>query len=97
MTLYGTSSESQHGDHTDWCVDLGDGKNLKDGNLNLELRSIQEADVVASADCLPFKDDYIDVIHANSLTPHFDNLNAAFGERSSILQPGSHIPRTLVW
>lgn len=74
-----------------WRVDLGGGKDSEDGYLNLELRPIPEADVVASADCLPFKDDTIDAIHASSLTPHFEDLNAAFEEWSRVLKPGGEL------
>ncbi|WP_081638646.1 methyltransferase domain-containing protein [Salinarchaeum sp. Harcht-Bsk1] len=72
-------------------VDLGGGKNPLDDHINVDLRKLPEVDIVATADDLPFADCTVDRIHANSLVPHIDNLNAAMDEWSRVLTEGGEL------
>lgn len=69
-------------------VDLGGGRNPVKGHINVDLRPLDEVDVVAPADDLPFQDGVVNRIHANSLIPHLEDLNKAFAEWSRVLAPG---------
>lgn len=72
-------------------IDLGGGRDPKDGYLNVDLRAAPEVDMLGSADCLPLADESVDRIHANSLVPHLPDLNAAMEEWSRVLKPGGEL------
>lgn len=72
-------------------VDLGGGTDPEPAHLNIDLRPTESVDVAASADNLPFEDESIDRIHANSLVPHLPDLNEAVEEWSRVLKPGGEL------
>lgn len=73
-------------------VDLGGGREPLDDHVNVDLRDLPEVDVVCSADDLTaFADASVSRLHANSLIPHLDDLNAAMTEWSRVLEPGGEL------
>lgn len=72
-------------------LDLGGGKDPLDDHLNVDLRELPEVDIVARADDLPFADESVDRIHANSLIPHLADLNEAMSEWFRVLKPGGEL------
>lgn len=69
-------------------IDIGGGREPRPGHVNVDLRQIPEVDLMADAATLPFADNSIDHIHANSLVPHIPDLNQAMEELSRVLSPG---------
>lgn len=72
-------------------LDLGAGRNPIEGHLAVDLRATPETDLMASADDLPFADESVDRIHANSLLPHLHDYTAAFEEWNRVLKPGGEL------
>lgn len=72
-------------------LDLGGGKDPLAEHINVDLRNLPDVDVVATADDLPFADESIDRIHANSLVPHIKDMNKAMTEWSRVLAPGGEL------
>lgn len=72
-------------------LDLGAGKDPLSDHLAVDLRATDETDILASADNLPFADETVDRIHANSLLPHLDDYSTAFEEWNRVLKPGGEL------
>lgn len=77
--------------HATLKLDLGGGKDPLEDHVNVDLRELPEVDIIASADDLPFADESVDRIHANSLVPHIPDLNTAMEEWSRVLKPGGEL------
>lgn len=72
-------------------LDLGAGKDPLSGHLAIDLRQTAKTAILASADNLPFDDETVDRVHANSLIPHLTDYTEAFEEWSRVLKPGGEL------
>lgn len=72
-------------------LDIGAGRDPLPGHLAVDLRKTAETDVMASADCLPFADETVDRVHANSLIPHLTDYTVVFEEWDRVLKSGGEL------
>lgn len=72
-------------------LDIGAGRDPLSGHMAVDLRLTPETDIIASADDLPFANETIERIHANSLLPHLADYAEAFEEWSRVLKPGGEL------
>lgn len=76
--------------HSDgWVLDLGAGGKLHsaDNVLQVDIFRYPMTDVVATADCLPFKDNAFSAVISQAVFEHLQYPEAAAGEIRRVLQP----------
>ena len=71
-------------------IDIGCGKNKKEGFIGIDIDKNTHPDIVASALELPFEDDSIDEVHSSHLVEHFNPQEAQkfFDEIYRVLKKG---------
>jgi len=71
-------------------LDLGCGRNKREGYVGVDADSGVGADIVASALDLPFEDESVDEVHSSHLVEHFDPSDAQkfFDEVFRVLKKG---------
>ena len=73
-------------------LNLGCGKNYKEGWTNLDLNRKIKADIYANLEKkLPFKDDTFDYVYASHVLEHIHNLIGLMGELKRICKKGAVI------
>ena len=72
-------------------LDIGCGKNKRDGFIGIDIDSNSDADITASALNLPFKNSSVDEISSSHLVEHFSpvDLQKFFDEIYRVLKPGA--------
>ncbi len=78
-------------------IDLGCGRHKLPGALGVDFLDLPGVDVVANLnERLPFEDSSYDVVHANQVFEHIQNMIELVGECHRILRPGGllviHVP-----
>jgi len=71
-------------------LDVGCGEN-KRGNLGVDIRRTNAVDVLASADCLPFRDESFDQVNSVTLLEHCVNPFNVLVEQVRVLRKGGKI------
>ncbi len=73
-------------------LDIGCGKNKRDGFIGVDIDPSSDADVVASATNLPFKDCSVDTVNCSHLLEHLypQEAHAFFDEVHRVLKPGGN-------
>jgi len=70
-------------------VHIGGGPNRNHPQeINLNIVEMENVDIVARAEELPFDDESIDVIISNAVLEHVEDINAAISEIKRVLKPG---------
>ncbi|HPA25376.1 MAG TPA: class I SAM-dependent methyltransferase [bacterium] len=72
-------------------LDLGCGKEKKDGFIGIDINPQSQADIIASALNLPFKENSVDEIYSRHVGEHFSpiEIDIFFKEIYRVLKPGS--------
>jgi len=73
-------------------LNLGCGKKIKEGYVNLDLHQLPGVDIVADIEkTLPFENNSFDEIYTEHVLEHIENLNALLGELHRITKKGGII------
>ena len=71
-------------------LDIGCGKEKKEGYIGIDIDPESQADIIASAMDLPFEDGSVDEVYSSHLVEHFSPEDAEkfFSEIYRVLRPG---------
>lgn len=74
-------------------LNIGCGRRTKPDMLNLDMVAMPGVDVVQNLDTFPypFKDNYIEYVHAEDVLEHVNDIIGVMGEIWRILQPGGKL------
>jgi len=68
-------------------LDVGCGNNKKLGYIGIEVDKSEATDILASAECLPFKQNSVSIIYSRRVIQHVKNDEKAFQEMFYVLKP----------
>ena len=72
-------------------LDIGCGLRKREGYLGVDIIKVEEVDVIAKAENLPFKDNSIDAIYTRHTLEHVDDFEKAVKEMWRVCKPNAII------